>query len=189
MFYTEITETGQRGCITAYSKRNLATFAHGIHKHLCVSPLRDHDYPLRIYSALDASAVQARVILVDEGRDLIILEADRDVCKEEPALGSPGMGEGYYQLQLSAPDQEKSSVAVTRGRSATNILTEKRQYLVFTESNSDHSGGGCFAEMSNSLFGISAGCDTTYLRGTKNFNTSDPRYPSRAQIIPSIFFI
>ena len=83
MFYTFNSSTQQRGCVTAYSKRRLATFAHLIHKDLYT------DVKVTIYSLLDNTPYEAKVVKVDEVKDLIILETDQDVCEVPPIRASP----------------------------------------------------------------------------------------------------
>ena len=113
MFYTFNPSTQQRGCVTAYSKRRLATFAHLIHKDLFKDGVPS--VKVTIYSLLDNTPYEAKVVKVDEVKDLIILETDHDVCEVPPIIASPEEGEEYFQLGLSALTQENSPFAVTRG--------------------------------------------------------------------------
>ena len=87
MFYTFNSSTQQRACVTAYAKRRLATFAHLIHKDL------NKDVKVTIYSLLDNTPYEAKVVKVDEVKDLIILETDQDVCEVPPKTASPEEGE------------------------------------------------------------------------------------------------
>ena len=183
MFYTFNHSTQQRGCITAYSKRRLATFAHAIHKNL------NKDVKVTIYSLLDNTPYEARVIKVDLVKDLILLEADQDVCEVPPIRASPEEGEEYFQLGLSALTQENSPFAVTRGVFISREFSfGTNHYLGSAGSNPGDSGGGCFSETQNLLFGINVGADNLPISENTTLNELGSRYHSRAHIVPSAFF-
>ena len=187
MFYTFNTSTQQRGCVTAYSKRRLATFAHLIHKDLFKDGVPS--VKVTIYSLLDNSPYQAKVIKVDEVKDLIILETDQDVCEVPPIRASPEEGEEYFQLGLSALTQENSPFAVTRGVFISREFSVgTNHYLGSAGSNPGDSGGGCFSETQNLLFGINVGADNLPISGNTSLNEVASRYHSRAHIVPSAFF-
>lgn len=107
---------------------------------------------ITIYSLLDNTPYEARVIKVDKLKDLILLETDKDVCDVPPRLASPEEGEEYFQLGLSALTQENSPFSVTRG------VFISREFSVGTShylgSAGSNPGGGCFSETQNLLFGI-----------------------------------
>jgi hypothetical protein len=183
MFYTFTSSTQQRGCVTAYSKRRLATFAHLIHKDL------NKDVKVTIYSLLDNTPYEAKVVNVDEVKDLIILETDKDVCEIPPIRASPEEGEEYFQLGLSAFTQENSPYAVTRGVFISREFSfGTNHYLGSAGSNPGDSGGGCFSETQNLLFGINVGADNIPISGNTSLNEVASRYHSRAHIVPSVFF-
>jgi hypothetical protein len=179
MFYTFTSSTQQRGCVTAYSKRRLASFAHLIHK----------DVKVTIYSLLDNTPYEAKVVKVDEVKDLIILETDQDVCEIPPKTASPEEGEEYFQLGLSALTQENSPFSVKRGVFISREFSAgTKHYLGSAGSNPGDSGGGCFSETQNLLFGINVGADNLPISGNTSLNEVASRYHSRAHIVPSAFF-
>jgi hypothetical protein len=185
MFYTFNPATKQRGCVTAYSKRRLATFAHVIHEDL----YKDRNVPVTIFSLLDDTPYQTKVIRVDEVKDLIILEADQDVCEVPPKTASPEEGEEYFQLGLSALTLENSPFSVKRGVFISREFSfGTKHYLGSSGSNPGDSGGGCFSETQNLLFGINAGADTIPISENTTLNELGSRYHSRAHIVPSAFF-
>ena len=183
MFYTFTSSTQQRGCVTAYSKRRLATFAHLIHKDL------NKDVKVTIYSLLDNTPYEEKVVNVDEVKDLVILETDQDVCEIPPKTASPEEGEEYFQLVLSALTQENSPFSVKRGVFISREFSDgTKHYLGSAGSNPGDSGGGCFSETQNLLFGINVGADNLPISGNTSLNEVASRYHSRAHIVPSAFF-
>jgi hypothetical protein len=183
MFYTFTSSTQQRGCVTAYSKRRLATYAHLSHKDL------NKDVKVTIYSLLDNTPYEAKVVKVDEVKDLIILETDQDVCEIPPKTASPEEGEEYFQLGLSALTQENSPFSVKRGVFISREFSAgTKHYLGSAGSNPGDSGGGCFSETQNLLFGINVGADNLPISGNTSLNEVASRYHSRAHIVPSAFF-
>jgi hypothetical protein len=183
VFYTFNPSTQQRGCVTAYSKRRLATFTHLIHKDL------NKDVKVTIYSLLDNTPYEAKVVKVDEVKDLIILETDQDVCEVPPKTASPEEGEEYFQLGLSALTQENSPFSVKRGVFISReFSTGTKHYLGSAGSNPGDSGGGCFSETQNLLFGINVGADNLPITDNTTLNEVASRYHSRAHIVPSAFF-
>jgi hypothetical protein len=188
MYYTFNKTTKQRGCVTAYSKRRLATFAHLIHQDLYKDgePVAEK---VPIYSLLDDTPYKARVIKVDKLKDLILLETDKDVCEVPPRLATPEEGEEYFQLGLSALTQEKSPFSVTRGVFISRELSVgTSHYLGSAGSNPGDSGGGCFSETQNLLFGINVGADNIPISGSTTLNEVGSRYHSRAHIVSSAHF-
>lgn len=187
MFYTFNHSTQQRGCVTAYSKRRLATFARLIHKDLYKDGVPSQK--VAIYSLLDNTPYEARVIKVDQVKDLILLETDQDVCEVPPKRASPEEGEEYFQLGLSALTQENSPFSVKRGVFISREFSfETNHYLGSAGSNPGDSGGGCFSETQNLLFGINVGADNLPISGNTTLNEVGSRYHSRAHIVPSAFF-
>jgi hypothetical protein len=187
MFYTYNPSTQQRGCITAYSKRRLATFAHLIHKDLFKNGVLSQK--VTIYSLLDDTPYEAKVIKVDQVKDLIILETELDVCQVPPKIASPEEGEEYFQLGLSALTQENSPFSVTRGVFISREFSiGTNHYLGSAGSNPGDSGGGCFSETQNLLFGINVGADNLPISGNTTLNKVGSRYHSRAHIVPSALF-
>jgi S1-C subfamily serine protease len=183
MFYTFNSSTQQRACVTAYAKRRLATFAHLIHKDL------NKDVKVTIYSLLDNTPYEAKVVKVDEVKDLIILETDQDVCQVPPKTASPEEGEEYFQLGLSALTQENSPFSVKRGVFISREFSAgTKHFLGSAGSNPGDSGGGCFSETQNLLFGINVGADNLPISGNTSLKEVASRYHSRAHIVPSAFF-
>ena len=122
-------------------------------------------------------------------KDLIILETDQDVCEVPPRTASPEEGEEYFQLGLSALTQENSPFSVTRGVFISREFSiDSKHYLGSAGSNPGDSGGGCFSETQNLLFGISVGADYLPITGNSSLNEVASRYHSRAHIISSAFF-
>ena len=117
-----------------------------------------------------------------------ILETDQDVC-EIPPTASPEEGEEYFQLGLSALTQENSPFSVTRGVFISREFSfGTNHYLGSAGSNPGDSGGGCFSETQNLLFGINVGADNLPISGNTSLNEVASRYHSRAHIVPSVFF-
>ena len=187
MFYTFDPSTQQRGCVTAYSKRRLASFAHLIHKDLYKDGVPSKQ--ITIYSLLDNTPYEAKVVKVDQVKDLILLEADQDVCEVPPRLASPEEGEEYFQLGLSTLTQENSPFSVKRCVFLSRELSVgTSRYPGSSVSNPGDSGGGCFSETQNLLFGIIAGPDIIPISENTTLNELGSRYHSRAHIIPCVFF-
>lgn len=94
-----------------------------------------------------------------------ILETDQDVC-EIPPTASPEEGEEYFQLGLSALTQENSPFSVKRGVFISREFSDgTKHYLGSAGSNPGDSGGGCFSETQNLLFGINVGADNLPILG------------------------
>ena len=85
-----------------------------------------------------------RVVLRHEINDLVILEADRDVCDDELELRAPQTGTPYTQLGLSALMVEESPFSVSRGVFVSNKITREGHLLGTAGSNPGDSGGGAF---------------------------------------------
>jgi hypothetical protein len=146
------------------------------------------DVKVTIYSLLDNTPYEARVIKVDQVNDLILLEADQDVCKVPPRTASPEEGEEYFQLGLSALTLENSPFLVKRGVFISREFSFGTKHLGSSGSNPGDSGGGCFSETQNLLFGINAGADTIPISENTTLNELGSRYHSIAHIVPSAFF-
>ena len=124
------------------------------------------DEKVTIYSLLDNTPYEAKVVKVDEVKDLIILETDQDVCEIPPKTASPQEGEEYFQLGLSALTQENSPFSVKRGVFISREFSDgTKHYLGSAGSNPGDSGGGCFSETQNLLFGINVGADNLPISG------------------------
>jgi hypothetical protein len=67
-------------------------------------------------------------------------------------------------------------------------LSSTNHYLGLAGSNPGDSGGECFCETQNLLFGINVGADNLPISGYASLNEVAFRYHSRAHIVPSAFF-
>ncbi len=70
LFFTYFNDQGRaiRACVTAFEKRRLATFAHGLHKDLKVNDT------VTVHSIVRGSAHKVKVFRVDQVHDYILLE-------------------------------------------------------------------------------------------------------------------
>ena len=106
------------GCVTAYAKDKLATFAHAIHGRLKAGER------LTIFSIIDDTSFTAKIMKINKKCDFILLESDNEVCSHELILAAPDQGSEYILLGFSAITQEKSPFSVARGVfSSTNYCT------------------------------------------------------------------
>ena len=184
IFYTRFNSEGKcfMGCVTAYSKKRLVTFAHGMHQNTKLGDI------VFVFSIVDNSQFETKVIKRDHVRDFILLECDSEVCSFEFGRAAPSEGEKYIQLGLSATTQEISPLSISRGVFSSTHYNRSGHFLGSPAANPGDSGGGCFAEKCNTLFGINVGCDSVDISGKTPLSQLGTRYPARAHILPSIFF-
>jgi hypothetical protein len=185
LFYTlfYVNEKQIRCCVTAVAKNRLATFAHENHRDL-----KDGS-TVRIFSITDDSCIDVKVIKVDPKKDFILMESDTDVCEVAPTLGVPFQGETYIQLGLSAISQEKSPLSVSRGVVTSVYHNSNGHFLGSAGSNPGESGGGCYSELNNTLYGINVGCERIPIHDNTRLFELGTRHPARAHIVPSSYFI
>jgi hypothetical protein len=89
-------------------------------------------------------------------------------------------GEEYIQLGLSAIFQN-SPFSVSRGIFTSVMYNVRGHFLGSASSNPGDSGGGCFSEASNILYGINVGCENIPI-------TEDTTTPQELTLFPVIFF-
>jgi hypothetical protein len=185
IFYTLHTVNGVeiRCCVTAIKKNRFASFAHEIHSQL------KENTTINIYSVLDDSRYEVKVIKVDAKKDFILMESDSDICENQPTLGVPYQGETYMQLGLSATAQDKSPYSVSKGVVTSVNNNSNGHFLGSAGSNLGESGGGCFSELDNTLYGINVGCDRIPIHDNTTLFQLGTRNPARAHIVPSLYFI
>jgi hypothetical protein len=140
-----------------------------------------------IYSLLDNTPYDARVIKFDQVKDLILLETDQD-CDVPPKRASPEEGEEYFKLGLSALNQENSPFSVKRGVFISREFSFGTNHYFGSAGSNPGDSGGCFSETQNLLFGINVGADNLPISGNTTLNEVGSRYHSRAHIVPSAFF-
>lgn len=68
---------------------------------------------LEIYSILDGNAYGVTILRVETKRDLVIVEANVDICDKGPIIVSPEEGEEYFQLGFLATNREFSPFSMT----------------------------------------------------------------------------
>jgi hypothetical protein len=113
-----------RGCVTAFAKRRLVTFAHGIHKDLQIRSM------VTVYGGMSEKAFKATVCVRDDIKDFLILEASEDVCETPPKLSSPHEGEEYTQFGFSALSQNNTPLAISAGIfTSTDYMAKTYHYL------------------------------------------------------------
>jgi hypothetical protein len=184
-FYTihRSNENEMRCCVTAVNKNLLVTFAHSPHDQISLNSV------ITIYSVLGDAPFQVKVVKVDSKKDFILLKSDADVCMKGPALGTPYQGEDYIQLGLSATTQETTPYSVSKGVVASAHSNANGHFLGSAGSNPGGSGGGCFSALTYKLLGINVGCESVPIHGNTTLLELGTRYPARAHIVPSLFFI
>ncbi len=172
-----------RGCATAYKRNRIATFAHGPHKNLKIGDV------IPVYSLIGNVEHMVTVIQVDSHRDFITLESDRDLCPFEFEIAAPYEGEEYIQLGLSAMGQDVTNpLSIARGIVTSTKYNRRGHFLGSAGSNPGDSGGGCFDERSDIIYGINVGCDEVAISGETTLCQLGTRYPARSRILPCVFF-
>ncbi|KAI9340903.1 hypothetical protein BDR26DRAFT_861042 [Obelidium mucronatum] len=172
-----------RGCVTAFEKRRLVTFGHGMHLGL---QLGDN---ISVYSSLDGKEYKAIVSFRDDVKDFMILETVEDACDFPPTLAFPSYGQDYIQFGFSAPARSITPLALTVGVFISNAYMAKTHHILGKVSNPGDFGAGCFSRVSNVLFGINVRNDSLAISDSTALESLGSSFPSHAHIVPSAFFV
>jgi len=178
-----IHKSNERCCVTRVKNNLFATFAHSPHDTIKAGSF------VTIYSASDHSQYEVKVSKVDLKKDFILMKYGGDEFDDDVALGVPYQGEAYIQLGLSATTQEKTPYSVSRGVVTSTNYNSNGHFLGSAGSNPGESGGGCFSEINNTLYGINVGCDRIPIHDNTTLFQLGTRHPARAHIVPSSYFI
>jgi hypothetical protein len=171
-------------CVTIINTRNAVTYAHGDH-----STLKAGD-TFTIYSIRTNSKFVVKVVQVNSAVDCVLLEAETDLCQEEPKAGMTIDGRGYVQLGLSA-NQTDYPVTVSRGVISSSHVTKFGHISGSAGAQPSDSGGPCFDEVTCEFIGINLGCESVSIRteqaaGSEIFEKITSEYPARARILSLI---
>jgi hypothetical protein len=120
---------------------------------------------IKIYSLEEGTEYLVQVRQIKIQSDWILLEAETDLCAEEPNKGLTNDGRGYIQLGLSAAPLSLSKGVISSSR--LNIF--------------GHVLGSSGANTGDSLIGMNIGCIKIGYNIKENVSS---RSSSRAHIIP-----
>ena len=181
---------GQRTqrCFTAFDYTRLVTYKHGSHQDHRVGT------KLKIQSAIDGNAnpYTVSVVHVDQMRDFLICESDKDICAFPPYMEIPTAGRRYHLFGLGATGGRSCKIGLSIGIVVNSGSDRDGYSLGSSGSFQGDSGGGLFSK-NRGLLGINIG-DQNRLLNIKgdpsavnlpvvnlNVNIS----PARCRFIPS----
>ena len=174
--------TERWGCVTIIKKRT-AIIAHNEHRTLEVGNI------IKIYSLENGSQYEVKVCKINIESDWVLLEAEIDLCVDEPNKGLTVDGRGYIQLGLSATTQNDSPFSLSKGVISSSRLNKFGHLLGSAGANPGDSGGPCFHESNGELIGMNVGCENVPINiekdtGAQMYDKISSRYATRAHIIP-----
>ncbi|TPX63137.1 hypothetical protein CcCBS67573_g08762 [Chytriomyces confervae] len=112
----------------------------------------------------DTTEFKATVSFSDDEKDFLILQTTEDVCENPPTLAGPHQGEDYIQFGFSALSQINDPLEVTTGVfTSTEYMARTHHFL--------------------------GSADSLAITGEITLSSLGSRFPSRAHIVPSAFFI
>jgi hypothetical protein len=141
------------GCVTIIKKRTAITFAHNEHRTLEVGKI------IKIYSIENGSQYDVKVCKINIESDWVLLEAEINLCADEPKKGLTVDGRGYIQLGLSATTQNDSPFSLSKGVIRSSRLNKFGHLLGSAGANPGDSGGPCFNESNGELIGMNVVCE------------------------------
>ena len=143
---------------------------------------------IQIYSIQHNSQYHVKVRNVNIESDWVLLEADVDLCVDEPKKGLTVDGRGYIQFGLSATTQNDSPFSVSKGVISSSRLNKFGHLLGSAGANPGDSGGPCFDESTGELIGMNVGCENVPISIEEDTGAQIYRYTlrnaARAHIIP-----
>jgi hypothetical protein len=175
--------TERWGCVTIIKKRTAITFAHNEHRTLEVGNI------IKIYSLENGSQYDVKVCKINIESDWVLLEAEIDLCVDEPKKGLTVDGRGYNQLGVSATTQNDTPFSLSKGVISSSRLNKFGHLLGSAGANPGDSGGPCFDESTCELIGMNVGCENVPISNEKDtgaqiYDKISSRYAARAHIIP-----
>jgi hypothetical protein len=175
--------TERWGCVTIIKKRTAITFAHNEHRTLEVGNI------IKIYSLENGSQYDVKVCKINIESEWVLLEAEIDLCVDEPKKGLTVDGCGYIQLGLSATTQNDSPFSLSKGVISSSRLNKFGHLLGSAGATPGDSGGPCFDESTCELIGMNVDCENVPISiekdtGAQIYDKISSRYAARAHIIP-----